>query len=587
MWHNIWYIVCMNQAKLPSYILLRDGVFYIRISVPKELRILIGKSELKRSLNTSDRARAALLAPPAIQAFQSEIARARTQCTPVHNVVSDIPIEDVKAFVRGRLEAMQASADQSRSRGLQLSSGQGGAQRRERLLENQELLKFFEEIEADATWDRWRKAMGRSAVQAFEEHHQVVIEASSPAYHALSEFGAQVQIEHVRRAIYRDSHPHGVEAAPDSGQVFGERNSGRTLDQVLKAYRADKERTWKPASGDAFRKADTLLRDFFGSTKRIDSISRSDFRELFSLLPRVPSSYRKMRVFRGLTLRQVVDAADVAEVNPARLSDKSCKDYAVHINSMLNWAAQEEIIIKNPARGVPLPRTARVTERRRKFSSGELQQLFTSGQYEPDRELTRSGGAYWLPLIALFTGMRSGEIGQLTPQDFADVDGVACIRLTDSEALKTEQSARDIPLHPELHRLGLLAYVAERLHTGERDLFADVPVNAKGDRSSQFSKVFRKQLKASGLADPGLCMHSFRHTMTAALVANSTPAPVAEALLGWGKKGRTMFQHYGGRPPMAHLEAAIAGATYPDLNLRHLYQCATEQRQPTQRRQFD
>ena len=321
----------MNQAKLPSYILVRGGVFYVRISVPKDLRDLVGKSELKRSLNTSDRGKAVLLAPPAIQAFQNQIAKARTQCTPLHNVVSELPIEDAKAFVRARLETMQASADRSRSRGLQLSSGQGGAQRRERLLGNQELLKFFEEIEADETWDGWRKAMGRSAVQAFEEHHHVAVEASSPAYHALSEFGAQVQIEHVRRAIYRDSHPHSVEAAPDSGQVFGERHSGQTLDQVLKAYRADRERTWKPASGDAFRKADTLLRDFFGSTKRLDSLSRSDFRELFSLLPRVPSSYRKMRVFRGMTLRQVVDAADAAEFNMARLSEKSCKDYAVDV----------------------------------------------------------------------------------------------------------------------------------------------------------------------------------------------------------------------------------------------------------------
>lgn len=53
----------MNSDWIHSYIQLRDGVYYVRISVPPALRIYVGKSELKRSLNTRSTSEAARLAP--------------------------------------------------------------------------------------------------------------------------------------------------------------------------------------------------------------------------------------------------------------------------------------------------------------------------------------------------------------------------------------------------------------------------------------------------------------------------------------------------------------------------------------------
>lgn len=306
----------MRSAKLPEYIQVRSGVFYVRMAVPLDLRGSVGKAELKRSLNTRSPTEAVQLAPHVVAHFQRQIQQARSKCTPVHTTVTELPIEDAKQFVRQRLSIMQALPDQSRARGRQFLSGQGGGERSRRLNDNRELLAFYEEIENGDQWDHWRVALGRSAVQTYEQEHQVRVAHQSVAHGVLSDFGAQAQIEHVRRAIHRDENPHVTTPAPDSGSALAGNDAGQTLGQLLKAYRGDKEQTWKPSSAEAFCKVERLLCGWFGAERSIQSISRNDFRELFHALPRIPSGYTRFKAFHGMPVRQVIEAADAMSEPP-------------------------------------------------------------------------------------------------------------------------------------------------------------------------------------------------------------------------------------------------------------------------------
>jgi len=54
----------------------KTGVYWVRKIVPKELRPLVGKGELKKSLKTKDPTEARRLAPSVIAAFEQRIARA-------------------------------------------------------------------------------------------------------------------------------------------------------------------------------------------------------------------------------------------------------------------------------------------------------------------------------------------------------------------------------------------------------------------------------------------------------------------------------------------------------------------------------
>lgn len=577
----------MRQAKIPEYIQVRSGIYYVRVPVPSGLRVEIGKRELKRSLNTRSSSEAAKLAPQTIAYFQRQIEAARARCTPVHiPTVTEIAIEDARSFARHRVEQMQTLPDQARSRGRHFLSGRG-AERAKRLAENRDLLRFYEEVEAGGQWDSWRVALGRSTLRAYELEHRVQIEPLSIAHGVLSDLGAQAEIEHVRRAIHRDEQQHATAPAPNSSPALAIEEEGMSLKRLLAAYRSDKSATWRPASANAFVKVERLLSGWFGNEASVCRITREQWRELFNALPRIPTGYSRVKAFNGMTVTQVIEAADGMEEQPQRLSVKSCADYAVHINSLLNWAAKEDVLPKNPATGLRVP-PARVSDPRRPFRHDELCQLFSLGLFATRPSIEDQDGRFWLPLIALFSGMRSGEIARLHVSDIAEVQGVMCFRLTDATVLKTAQSVRDIPIHSELIRLGLLVFVREREAAGAATLFPDVRRNGKDDQSSEFSKQFRKMMTATGLTDLNLTMHSFRHTFAHALVAIDAPQAVAEALQGWGgKKPRNMFAHYGGRPPIRQLAETVERVIYPGLDLSHLQRCSTTETTTSQGRQFD
>src|SRR4051794_3095064 len=56
---------------------LVKGVYRVRLVVPPELRPIIGKESLIKSLGTSDRAEANRLAAPCVVDFKARVARAR------------------------------------------------------------------------------------------------------------------------------------------------------------------------------------------------------------------------------------------------------------------------------------------------------------------------------------------------------------------------------------------------------------------------------------------------------------------------------------------------------------------------------
>lgn len=69
------------MAGAQRYLLNRDGRFFARLVVPKELRGIVGKSELRTPLGP-DRRGAIKLLPTAVAAMQAEIIRAKREAHP-------------------------------------------------------------------------------------------------------------------------------------------------------------------------------------------------------------------------------------------------------------------------------------------------------------------------------------------------------------------------------------------------------------------------------------------------------------------------------------------------------------------------
>jgi integrase len=131
----------------------------------------------------------------------------------------------------------------------------------------------------------------------------------------------------------------------------------------------------------------------------------------------------------------------------------------------------------------------------------------------------------WLPLLALFTGARLGELSQLHTTDVRKLHDRWIIHITDEgrepgaeKSLKTDGSACVVPIHPELVRLGFLDYHARIVASGAKRLFPDLKADARGFQSGDASGFFRRYFARIGIKkDRTLTFHSFRHGFADAL----------------------------------------------------------------------
>jgi integrase len=101
----------------------------------------------------------------------------------------------------------------------------------------------------------------------------------------------------------------------------------------------------------------------------------------------------------------------------------------------------------------------------------------------------------WVPLVALFSGMRSGEICQLNKGDVIRKSGVWAFRVSaegEGQYIKTEAAARLVPVHFELIACGFLEYW-KALPSGQ--LAGHAALRASGRASTRFVRTLHKLLK--------------------------------------------------------------------------------------------
>ncbi|MBB3903622.1 integrase [Methylobacterium brachythecii] len=216
------------------------------------------------------------------------------------------------------------------------------------------------------------------------------------------------------------------------------------------------------------------------------------------------------------------------------------------------------------------------------FSTAELQRLFSSPVFaKGERPLGGRGeAAFWFPLIGLFSGARRTEIAQLKIGDVrAGEGGIWYLDITNEGAdqnLKTVSSARSVPVHKELIRLGLLDVVAARAKTQPQTAplwpeFA-APIDPK---VKAWTKWFGRYLGIHAVDHSAKTFHSFRHTFKRACREAGLSEEVHNALTG--HSGGGVGRRYGRERradgtldcgiSLPRLQAEIDKVSYRDLKL--------------------
>lgn len=239
-----------------------------------------------------------------------------------------------------------------------------------------------------------------------------------------------------------------------------------------------------------------------------------------------------------ITKFQASIAATGASANTAR-------QHLGIIKAVLSAAVEAGMIKTSPALNVRAPQQKRAKATRLPFGLDEIKLILDN--------LPTAGFRRWIPLIALYTGMRLEEIGQLAPGDirtetYRDAHGkthkvpvIYAVDEGEGQGLKNESSRRRVPVHPELVRLGLLDYVAKQKHAR---VFSELKPNRTGRETASFSSWFGTWLRAKGVTDTRKTFHSFRHLFKDVLREHGVEEQVSDALTGHtnGSVGRA----YGG-----------------------------------------
>ena len=355
-----------------------------------------------------------------------------------------------------------------------------------------------------------------------------------------------------------------------------------TLAEVSERYLNDPTSARTGKSEMIYRTTYATILGIVGPDAPANSVNRETCREILDVLRRLPSNARKR--WPEMSPREAADMATAQGIAP--MSVANVNEYMNKLSTLFNWAVKEEMLTRNPARGLKIADGTAAREKRRPFSVQQLQRIVDAPIYcgcvDDERGYAVMGkekprrSRFWIPLIGLFAGMRLNEICQLHTADVRKLDGIWCFVVTgqgEEKRLKTASSERVVPVRPALMNMGFLEYVEDRRRAGDIRLFPELRVDAFGLHSGRFSRWFARFLETCDAAADRTCFHSFRHSFRDDMREAKVDREVVLALGGWassGFAGRVVADQYGQGFSYSLLADAIAKISYPGLKLDHL-----------------
>jgi integrase len=569
------------MARRPEHLLLRGNIWWLRVRVPDELRPIIGKTEIRKSLKTSDGAE----------------AKRRVR-------IERIKVEAEFDDARVTLERQRAAAGGATAAQVTLTEEQVWALATRWFVE-QERASVSRPAEIGNEEVIQNLSEDLAHVERFEEvsrtvHAEVdklLAEAGvspgdgpvEPAWRAkLSRAVHAAMIEREKRLLNRvtggggvmlNPNFHGLSAATELQPVA---ISTVTLSDLIKRYNADPTRAAPSPKTKLKQDAQArLFKDVIGGKTLVSAIDREKARKLLDTVKVLPSNATKR--FPKKSLAEVLRIAGAKQL--ASMSVTTANSYMSAFVSLLDYAVAEGLIGKNPATGLRLASDGvKRKDKRLPFTASDLTAIFAaplySGCVDDEAGYARSGlnrprrGRFWVPVISLFSGMRLNEVCQLSEDDITIDDGTDIILVRSDEdgvkRVKTAAGHRFVPIHPELKRLGFLGYVAtvRAKQPAKARLFPELTTASTGYISDNFSKWFANFLDKVGIKDGRKTFHSFRHTFRDALREAAIPQDRVRELGGWSS-GSTEDDYGSGTRPST-LAREIAKVRYEGLDLTRL-----------------
>ncbi|MDA0990469.1 MAG: site-specific integrase [Verrucomicrobia bacterium] len=330
------------------------------------------------------------------------------------------------------------------------------------------------------------------------------------------------------------------------------------------------------------QRVETSARRFieFLGDKPIDTYSKSDLRMFFDALWDLPKF--TPHDMKRLPMPVILECLGGKEFR--RITVNTVKGHQKDLSTIFYWALHFEYCRTNPAAGFNFVDQRLQSEKRVPFTESDLKLIFEQSPIYAgcvSRFRRKSHGdvivrdsLFWIGLAGLYTGARLSELARSIVDDYMFEEGVHYLDIhtrRDSPHLKTSSADRQIPIHPELVRLGFLDWVEERRAKGTPVVFEEMAGrrNVDGAKGS-WSQCWMGYQRAIGITDYRKVFHSFRHCFKRACRVAGIAEEVHDAITG--HRPYMSGRRYGGPMPLQITSEAMSKVRY-NLDLKHLYVC--------------
>ena len=295
-----------------------------------------------------------------------------------------------------------------------------------------------------------------------------------------------------------------------------------------------------------------------------------DFKKIISSLPKYRNQSPR---YRGLTIKQILSLDGVEGQEP-----KNINKLIYRVRVFFKWLKNNysEYVPQNHFDGLSI-QEKKFDKPRDIFTNKELHKIFDTTPFlnntirNPHRR--NKLASYFVPIIAIHTGMRLEEICQLRLEDVYKEGTVDIIRVTISKEtkLKTVTSQRIVPIHENLKRVGFLEYCNYMKKQKKERVFWDLTKSRDG-YGRNIGRYFMEYLRKVGVYEfQSKVFHSLRHSFITNLLQNGVREEVVNGLCGHKQKTMSTTIYFkGGFPSDLLYEEGISKLNFEGINFGKL-----------------
>jgi integrase len=545
--------------------------YYFHCIIPKDLRGILGKSQIRISLKNSDYCYSKIVANSLYIIAQNIFEELRA------GHMQDITLEDVKDILRQKVKQTIKHIDlyqwkTNKWEPLELAKRIEQIDKKEKKLLSRLQTDFIETNEIISKeidkilikknlkpdkqnyeyaglisrWtdlkvlrESWKRDLLNGERKTVNEYEQKLEEMWK-----LNLFNEEKLKDFQPSIIIEDSAPEPKEpylVTPSPSPLFSE-----VTPKHLELMRRNKRR--KETIGETEQTYEDV-KELIGD-KPIGEYTNLDGRNFRTAIISLPKNRKKMKQYRDFNLLQLLEM-DVPEDD--RLSVDTQTKLISRMTSLWNFLIDEypEYVTQNVFKKKSVTVTSRkAKDKRESFTDEDIKTIFHHKNFLPaifegHGRQTIKYPYYFVPILAVMMGARLEEICQMRVTDIKKVNGIWVYRIREEGRYNEEEtrvknpySERDIPLHPELiDTLRFVQYVNHIKKLGHERVFWELPKRGNVYHRNVGKFFNEKYLVKIGIKKRGKSFHSFRHSVETHLTNANVNGRYIDFLQGHSQKG--------------------------------------------------